>query len=394
MSNQIDSKAEAEALREQLVAWCRDFHMHPELGFQEHRSAGLIADRLRELGYQVQAGVATTGVVALLEGQQPGPVVMLRFDMDALPVTEVNEAKYVSQNPGVMHACGHDGHMAIGLGVATLMAQHQGEMVGTLKLVFQPGEEGMDGAKVMVKEGVLENPRPDVVLATHIWNEKPVGTVSASPGATMAAAEKWTCTVRGKGGHGALPHQTVDPIVATAQIVTALQSVVSRNVSPQETAVVTVGTVHGGDAFNIIPTQVDLSGTIRTYSPQVREMVLRRVREVIEGVAAACGAEADLDIISLTPAVINDAGVVEMVRAAAEAVVGAENVSSDVRTMGSEDAAFFMQEVPGCYFFLGSANAERGLDAPHHNPRFDFDEDVLPLGVAVMMQSLAHYLHL
>jgi len=394
MSNQIDSKAEAEALREQLVAWRRDFHMHPELGFQEHRSAGLIADRLRELGYQVQAGVATTGVVALLEGQQPGPVVMLRFDMDALPVTEVNEAKYVSQNPGVMHACGHDGHMAIGLGVATLMAQHQGEMVGTLKLVFQPGEEGMDGAKVMVKEGVLENPRPDVVLATHIWNEKPVGTVSASPGATMAAAEKWTCTVRGKGGHGALPHQTVDPIVATAQIVTALQSVVSRNVSPQETAVVTVGTVHGGDAFNIIPTQVDLSGTIRTYSPQVREMVLRRVREVIEGVAAACGAEADLDIISLTPAVINDAGVVEMVRAAAEAVVGAENVSSDVRTMGSEDAAFFMQEVPGCYFFLGSANAERGLDAPHHNPRFDFDEDVLPLGVAVMMQSLAHYLHL
>jgi len=394
MSNQVDFKAEAEALREQLVAWRRDFHTHPELGFQEHRSAELIAGQLRGLGYQVQTGVATTGVVALLEGQQPGPVVMLRFDMDALPVTEVNEATYVSQNPGVMHACGHDGHMAIGLGVATLMAQHQGEMVGTLKLVFQPGEEGMDGAKVMVKEGVLENPRPDVVLATHIWNEKPVGTVSVSPGATMAAAEKWTCIVRGKGGHGALPHQTVDPIVAAAQIVTALQSVVSRNVSPQETAVVTVGTIHGGDAFNIIPTQVDLSGTIRTYSPQVREMILRRVREVIEGVAAACGAEADLDIISLTPAVINDAGVAEVVRAAAEAVVGAENVSLNVRTMGSEDAAFFMQEVPGCYFFLGSANAERELAAPHHNPHFDFDEDALPLGVAVMMQTLAHYLHL
>ncbi len=396
MSKQIDFTAEAEALREQLVAWRRDFHMHPELGFQEHRSAGLIADRLRELGYQVQTGVATTGVVALLEGQQPGPVVMLRFDMDALPITEVNEAQYVSQNPGVMHACGHDGHMAIGLGVATLAAQHQRQdgMVGTLKLVFQPGEEGMDGAKVMVDEGVLENPRPDVVLATHIWNEKPVGTVGVSPGATMAAAEKWTCIVRGKGGHGALPHQTVDPIVATAQIVTALQSVVSRNVSPQETAVVTVGTVHGGDAFNVIPPQVDLSGTIRTYSPQVREMVLRRVREVIEGVAAACGAEVDLDIVSLTPAVINDAGVAEVVRAAAGAVVGSENVSSDVRTMGSEDAAFFMQQVPGCYFFLGSANAERGLNAPHHNPRFDFDEDVLPLGVAVMMQALAHYLHL
>ena len=394
MSNQIDFKAEAEALREQLVAWRRDFHMHPELAFQEHRSAGLIADRLHELGYQVQTGVATTGVVALLEGQQPGPVVMLRFDMDALPVTEENEAEYVSQNPGVMHACGHDGHMAIGLGVATLMAQHQDEMTGTLKLVFQPGEEGMDGAKVMVDEGVLENPRPDVVLAIHVWNEKPVGTVGASSGATMAAAEKWTCTVRGKGGHGALPHQTVDPIVATAQIIAALQSIVSRNVSPLETAVVTVGTVHGGDAFNVIPAQVDLSGTIRTYSPQVREMVLRRVREVIERVAAACGAEANLDIVPLTPAVINDAGVAEVVRAAAEAVVGAENVSSDVRTMGSEDAAFFIRTVPGCYFFLGSANVERELNAPHHNPRFDFDEDALTLGVAVMIQALAHYLQL
>jgi len=394
MSNRLDFKAEAEALREQLVAWRRDFHAHPELGLQEHRSAGLIADRLHELGYQVQTGVATTGVVALLEGQRPGPVAMLRFDMDALPITEGTQAEYASQNPGVMHACGHDGHMAIGLGVATLMAQHQGEMAGTLKLVFQPGEEGMDGAKVMVEEGVLENPRPNVFLATHVWNEKPVGTVGVSPGAVMAAAEKWTCTVRGKGGHGALPHQTVDPIVATAQIVAALQSVVSRNVSPLETAVVTVGTVHGGDAFNVIPAQVDLSGTIRTYSPQVRETVLRRVREVIEGVAAACGAEADLDIISLGPAVINDAGVAEVVHAAAQAVVGAENVSSDVRTMGSEDAALFMQEVPGCYFFLGSANAERELNAPHHNPRFDFDEDALPLGVAVMMYALAHYLHL
>jgi amidohydrolase len=243
----------------------------------------------------------------------------------------------------------------------------------------------------MVEEGVLESPHPDVFLATHVWNEKQVGTVDASPGAIMAAAEKWTCTVRGKGGHGALPHQTVDPVVATAQIVTALQTVVSRNVSPLETAVVTVGTVYGGDAFNIIPARVDLSGTIRTYSPQVREMVLRRVREVIEGVAAACGATAELELTPLTSAVVNDAGVAEVVRVAAEAVVGPENVSSGERTMGSEDAAVFMQEVPGCYFFIGSANAERGLSAPHHNPRFDIDEDVLPLGVAVFLHALAHY---
>jgi amidohydrolase len=392
MPNQVDFKAKAGAMREQLVAWRRDFHMHPELGFQEHRSASTIADLLRKLGYQVRTGVATTGVVGLLKGKQTGPIVMLRFDMDALPISEENEAGYASQNPGVMHACGHDAHMTIGLGVATLMAQHRDEMVGMLKLVFQPGEEGMHGAEVMVKEGVLENPRPDVFLATHVWNDKPVGTVDVTPGAVMAAAEKWTCTVRGKGGHGALPHQTVDPVVTTAQIVTALQTVVSRNVSPLETAVVTVGTVHGGDAFNVIPAQVDLSGTIRTYSPQVKETVVRRMREVIECVAAACGATAELEILPLTPALINDAHVAEVARAAAEAVVGSENVSSGERTMGSEDAAFFMQDVPGCYFFLGSANAERGLSAPHHNPRFDIDEEALPLGVAVLMHALAYYL--
>jgi amidohydrolase len=388
----VDFKAEAETLREQLVAWRRDFHMHPEMAFQERRSARVIADHLRELGYQVQTGVAKTGVVALLGGQRPGPVVMVRFDMDALPITEENETDYVSQNPGVMHACGHDGHMAMGLGVATLMMKRRDEMRGTLKLVFQPAEEGANGAEEMVKDGVLENPRPDVVLTTHVWNETPVGLVAVSPGAIMAAAEKWNCTVRGKGGHGALPHLTVDPIVAAAQIVTGLQTVVSRNVSPLEAAVVAVGAIHGGSAFNVTPPQVEMTGTIRTYDPATRETVLCRVRQVIEGVAAACGATAELEIIPLTPAVVNDAEVTEVVRAAAEAVVGPENVLSGERTMGSEDASLFMQDIPGCYFFVGSANAERGLDAPHHNPHFDFDEDALPLGVAVLMQAVAHYL--
>jgi len=387
----VDCKAEAEALREQLVTWRRDFHMHPEMGFQEHRSAEIIADWLREQGYQVETGVANTGVVGLLTGQQDGPVVMARFDMDALPINEANETDYVSQNPGVMHACGHDGHMAIGLGVATLMAKRRHEVSGTLKLVFQPGEEGMNGAEVMVKEGVLENPCPDVALITHLWNEKPVGRVDVTPGAVMAAAEKWFCTVRGKGGHGAMPHQTVDPVVAASHIVTVLQTIVSRNVSPLETAVVTVGTIEGGDAFNVIPGAVEMSGTIRTYNPEVRETVLRRVHEIFEHTAAAHNAEAELDIMPLSPAVINDADVTGVVHVAAGAVIGPENVSSGERTMGSEDAAFFTREVPGCYFFTGSANAERGLDAPHHNPRFDFDEDALPIGVAVMMQAIAHY---
>jgi amidohydrolase len=389
---QIDSKAEAEALREQLVAWRRDFHRHPELAFQEHRSAEIIAQELRALGYEVETGVADTGVVALLRGADAGPVMMARFDMDALPITEANETDYVSQTEGVMHACGHDGHMAIGLGVATLIARHRDHLAGALKLVFQPGEEGGNGAVLMVEEGVLENPRPDVFLVTHLWNEKPVGRVDVTPGAVMAAAERWTCTVRGEGGHGALPHRAVDSIVAASHIVTGLQTVVSRNISPLETAVLTVGSFHAGDAFNVIPDHVDLSGTIRTCDAQVREKVLRRVREVVENVAAAYETSAELEIEPLTPALINDPGVAEAVREAAETVVGPEAVTSGERTMGSEDAAYFIQEVPGCYFFLGSANSERGLDAPHHNPRFDFDEDALPIGVAVMTEAILHTL--
>ncbi len=389
---QIDCRAEAEALREQLVSWRRDFHKHPELALQEHRSAGIIAEKLHDLGYEVEAGVAETGVVALLRGHEAGPVVMARFDMDALPILEENETEYVSQNRGLMHACGHDGHMAIGLGVATLMARHRDDLAGTLKLVFQPGEEGGDGAKIMVSEGVLENPRPDVVLVAHLWNEKPLGTIDVTSGAVMAAAEKWVCTVKGKGGHGALPHQAVDPIVAASHIVTALQSVISRNVSPLETAVVTVGSFQGGDAFNVIPDRVNLSGTIRTYDSDVREKVLRRVREVVENVATACGASADLQITHLTPAVVNDPEVVEVVREAAKSVVEPRNVESGERTMGSEDAAYFTQEVPGCYLFVGSANPDRGLDAPHHNPHFDFDEDALPIGMAVMTEAIMRYL--
>jgi amidohydrolase len=383
---------EAEALREQLVEWRRDFHRHPELAFQERRSAGIIAQTLSELGYDVQTGVAKTGVVALLRGQQPGPVAMARFDMDALPVLEANQTDYASENRGVMHACGHDGHMAIGLGVATLMARYGDGISGTVKLVFQPGEEGGNGAEMMVKAGVLENPRPDVVLVGHVWNDKLVGTVDVTAGAVMAAAEKWTGTVYGEGGHGALPHQAIDPIVVASHIVTSLQTVVSRNVCPLETAVVTVGSFHGGDAFNVIPDRVDLGGTIRTYDARVRETVLRRLRELFEGTAAAYGAAVNLQFQYLTPALVNDAAVAQVVRASAEAVIGPEHVSTGERTMGSEDAAYFTQEVPGCYFFLGSANPERGLDAPHHNPRFDFDEDVLPIGVAVMVEAILHYL--
>jgi len=375
-----------QELGDQLVAWRRDFHMHPELGLEEHRSAGIVAEILRGLGYRVQEGVAQTGVVAVLENG-PGPVVMSRVDMDALPIQEANDVPYVSQNPGRMHACGHDAHMAIGLGVATLMAQHRDAWSGTLKLIFQPGEEGADGAALMIKDGVLEDPRPDVALAVHVWNKNPVGTFGATAGPVMAGAEFWEATITGKGGHGAMPEQTVDPVVVAALTVNALQTVISRNVSALDTAVVTVGALLSGDAFNVVPDSATLRGTIRTYSLETRDTVLRRVREIIEGTAQMMGAEATLDLYPLTPALVNDAKITALVRDVVADLFGADALKEDVRTMGSEDAAFFLQEIPGCFIFVGSGYTDREAPA-HHNAHFDIDERALVNGVAVVVESL------
>jgi amidohydrolase len=387
-----DYLAEAQALNERLITWRRDFHKHPELAFKETRSAAIIAQHLEQCGYQVRTGVAQTGLIGLLQGKDGGPTVAFRFDMDALPVAEETGAQYASQEAGRMHACGHDGHMAMGMALAELLAAHRDDIKGAVKLLFQPAEEGGNGAEAMVEDGALESPRPDIFLASHLWIQKPVGTVDVTAGPVMAAAEKWDCTIRGQGGHGAMPQQTVDPIAAAGQVINALQTVVSRNVSPLDTAVVSVGSIHGGEAFNVIPSEVTMNGTIRTFEPSTRKLVLRRVREVIEGVATACGTSAELAIKRLTPAVINDAQVVKVVRQAAEAILDAAHVTSGERTMGSEDAAFFLEQVPGCYFFLGAANADRGLSYPHHNSHFDFDEQALVLGVAVLVKAAELYL--
>jgi amidohydrolase len=391
LEKQLDFLREARGLRDELVGWRRDLHRYPELGFEEMRTAGIVAGELAGFGYGVQTGVAKTGVVGLLNGSGSGPVVMLRFDMDALPVQEANEVEYASQIPGKMHACGHDGHLAIGLGVAKLLAHHRDRWLGTLKLVFQPAEEGMGGAEMMVQEGVLKNPPVDVVFALHLWNNLPLGQAIVTAGPLMAASDLWELTITGRGGHGAKPHQAIDPIVAAAQVIVGLQTIVSRSIDPQEPAVVSVGTIHGGQAFNIIPPQVELIGTIRSFDPEVRRTVLCRLQEIVEGICRAMGAQADLRIIPTCPAVINDPIVTGMTRAAAEAVLGPENVRGGERTMGSEDAAFYLQKVPGCYIFLGAANAERGLNYPNHNPHFDFDEDALPLGVAILAQACLLY---
>ncbi len=377
---------EAHDLFHQLVAWRRDFHMYPELGCEEHRTANIAADVLRALGYAVQQGIAKTGVVGLLENGE-GPVIMTRVDMDALPIQEENNVPYASRNPGCMHACGHDAHVAIGLGIATVMAQNRDAWQGTLKVVFQPGEEGLNGAEIMVKEGVLENPRPEAVLAVHVWNTLPVGTIAATKGPMMAAAEAFTATIVGKGGHGAKPHETIDPVVIAAMTVNNLQTIVSRNVGGQETAVVTVGSLKAGDAFNVIPPTADLKGTVRTFDPQVRETVLKRLTDIVHGTAEMMGATATLEWMPNTPAVVNDAKITGLVQNVVKDIFGAQALNTEERTMGSEDAAFFLREVPGCYMFVGSGPVE-GDGAPHHNPYFDIEENALVNGVAVVVESL------
>jgi amidohydrolase len=377
---------QAQHLFDQLVTWRRDFHMHPELGCEEHRSSDTIAGILRGLGFAVHQGMAKTGVVGLLRNGE-GPVIMTRVDMDALPIQEENDVPYASKIPGCMHACGHDAHMAMGLGIATLMAKHRNTWKGTLKMIFQPGEEGMNGAEIMVRQGVLENPRPDAILAIHIWNYLPLGTIAATNGPVMAAAESWHATIIGKGGHAAQPHKTIDPVVIAAMTVNNLQTIVSRNVGGRETVVVTVGSLNAGDAFNVIPPTAELKGTIRTYAPHVRETVIKRLTEIVHGTASMMGAEAKLEWMPNTPAVINDKKITGLVQTAVQDLFGVDALETEERTMSGEDAAFFLQEVPGSYLFIGSAPiGAKGI--AHHNPHFDIEEQALVNGVAVVVESL------
>lgn len=387
-----DFLTEAQQLFEYTRDLRRDFHRHPELGFKEVRTAGIVARQLGELGLEVSSGIAETGVVALLEGGQPGPVVLLRFDMDALPVQEETGAEYASQNPGVMHACGHDGHTAVGLAVARLLEAHRQDLAGVVKFVFQPAEEGLGGAERMVAAGVLENPRPVVNLALHLWNYKPLGWLGITPGPVMAASEAFNLRIVGKGGHGALPHKAIDPVLASAQVITSLQSIVSRNVPPLESAVVTVTSVRGGETTNVIPPEVELKGTIRSFAPEVREKVLERFHQVVSGVAEALGCRAEIKVWRVSPAVINNRTLTRRVQEVAARLLPESTIDPEERTMGSEDMAFLMEKIPGCYFFVGSANAKKGLDAAHHHPRFDFDEAALPRAVALMAAAAVEFL--
>jgi amidohydrolase len=387
-----DFLSEAQALFEYTQSMRRDFHAHPELGFHEVRTAGIVAKELTDLGLEVHTGIGITGVVALLVGAKPGPVVLVRADMDALAIREETDAPYASQNNGVMHACGHDGHTAVLLTVAKMLNSHRSQLSGTIKFMFQPAEEGMGGAEKMIEDGVLENPKVDVALSAHVWNEKPVGWIGITGGPVMASAEIFKIRVNGKGGHGALPHLAVDPILAAAQIVSALQGIVARNIAPLQTAVVSVCTIHGGDQFNVIPPSVEMTGTIRTFEPAVRSRVLERFEKTVHSIAGGMGCETEIEQQILTPAVINHPETAERVQSIARRFFSEMDLDTNYITMGSEDFAYVLQKVPGCFIFIGSSNHEKGLDAGHHHPKFDFDEAALPSAAALIATATTGFL--
>lgn len=381
-----DLDQRVEALAGDLVATRRDLHAHPELGFAEHRTAGLIAERLQGLRLTPRVGVGGTGVVADLEGEHDGPTLLVRADMDALPIEERSDAPYRSQEPGAMHACGHDGHVAMLLVAAQALAADPGLLHGRVRFLFQPAEElPPGGALAVIADGALEDVQ--AALGLHLWNPLPTGTIGVRPGAIMAAHDRFEVVLRGRGGHGGMPEFARDPLVGLAHMIAALQTVVSRGVSPLDAAVVTVGTAEAGSAFNVIPDIARMSGSIRSLDGTTRGTIHERVREVTDGVAAAFGLAVDTTIQEFCPILENDPELATVGERVAARVVGEGSVRRDFRTMASEDFAFVQQRVPGCFLFVGSGRVDGAAVYPHHHPSFDIDEAALTIGSRTLVHG-------
>lgn len=391
MPGQVRLSDDVRAVTSDVVAIRRDVHRHPESGFKETRTADLIERRLGAIRVESKR-IAGTGILATIKGVKPGKTMLVRADIDALPVTELNEVPYRSQVPGMMHACGHDGHVATALGAATVLAGRRDKLAGTIKFMFQPAEEGPGGALPMIEAGILDKPKVDACFAMHMWNDLDVGQIGARPGPVFASADEFTIKITGKGGHGAAPHQTIDPVVAAAHLTLALQTIVSRRTHPLKSAVVTVGQIHGGVRHNIISDSATLNGTCRALEKPVRAMIQKEIRAIAKGVTGALGAKAEVEWRDGYPPTVNDPEMTELVRGAAAEVVGEKNVVAQEITMGAEDMSYVLERVPGCYWLLGSANAKKGLDYPHHSARFDFDEESLPIGVQVWTKIAERFL--
>jgi len=379
----------ASDLQPRLVAWRRDFHRHPELGFEEHRTQQVIMDKLADAGVGEVVAIPPTGVLAIIHGGQAGPQGLLRFDMDALPIQEETGAEYASVIPGRMHACGHDGHLAIGLGVAHVLQAIRDELHGSVRILFQPAEEGLGGAQACIEAGVLESPRPDFALGMHLWNTRPLGWWGITPGAVMAGSDRIVIQLEGKGGHGAAPHLARDVVLAGAYVLTALQSLVSRHVDPLETVVLSMTTFHAGEADNVIPQHAVMEGTLRTMKRSIRESMVSQMEPLVQQQARSFGCKASVTVTPLTLPLVNDPEITASVqRVHGRLFPEAEQCTSE-RVMASEDMAAYLEHVPGCYIFAGSANSARGLDYSHHHPRFDFDEAVLSPAVTLMASAAA-----
>jgi amidohydrolase len=393
-TDKIDFKAEAESLRSDLIACRRDFHQHPEVGFEVSRTARVVAEKLNELDMEVQTGVGQTGVTGLLKGAHDGPTVLYRSDMDALPIHEENDVEYKSTVPGKMHACGHDGHMSIALGIAQIFAKNRHNMHGRIKFMFQPAEEmGGGGALAMIRDGVLKDPEPDVSLGLHLWNPLPLGRIGVADGPMMSGSSFFNVRVVGKGGHAAMPHLTVDPVACAGQLITALHTIVGRRMDAMAGAVVlSVTSVKSSShAYNAIPEYVEIGGTFRTFNAYTSELLDQHVRDVSNSVCESMNCEADVSIRHPTIPTVNDPTVAARVREAFKHVIAPDALDAEARTMASEDMSFVLEEVPGMYFFVGSSNDKKGLNYGHHHPRFNFDEDALPLGVALSCAAIADY---
>jgi len=376
-------ETEIAALTGQLVAWRRDFHRHPEVAFQETRTSAVVREFLESLGLPVRSA-GGTGLVAVLEGNPGGKTVALRADMDALPVQEEGEKDYRSLNRGVTHACGHDGHMAMMMAAAKVLTGRKSDFSGRVVFLFQPAEERPPGgAKRMIEEGALES--VDAVFGVHLWQPFPTGLIGVIKGPMLAQADNFSLIVKGKGGHGAMPHTAVDPILAAAQIIVNSQSIVSRNVDPLKPCVVTFGTINGGTTHNIIPAEVAMAGTVRTFDLTVQALAERRLREIAEETAKTFGASCRVEYMTGYPAVVNDAAMVDFVTDVAKRVLGEGCLPPFDPVMGGEDFAYYLQKVPGAFIFLGAGD---GREFPHHHPAFDIDEKALPLGT-LLLTSLA-----
>jgi len=377
---------------EEMVATRRDLHAHPELAFEEVRTAGIVAERLKTLGLEPKSGVGRTGVVAMIDGGKPGRTVLLRADMDALPIHEENDVAYRSQTDGKMHACGHDCHTSILLNLSRRLKDATPLMKGRVKLVFQPAEECGGGAEAMIADGVLAGPKPDAAFGLHVWQDMDLGKVGVTAGPMMAAVDEFNVTLRGKGAHAAQPNEGRDPVVALAHVISALQTIASRGADPLHSVVVSVTRVKAGTAFNIIPGTAWMNGTVRVFDDRLWKELPARFEKIVRGVADAMGCTAEVEYVRHNRPTVNDPAMAEIAREAAAEIVGEENVVTDLMTMGGEDFSDFLRAVPGCFIAIGSRNAARDLVWGHHHPKFDVDEQCMKIGADVLMRTAQKFL--